>query len=81
MDKLGLGAFTQVMNLEAANEELREEILNDSNVPQEIKDVIIQSKQEFEEEQKRYKKYLEENKHRKIKGYNPDSFEPIYEDE
>lgn len=77
LDKL----IEQGAELARKHEELREEILNDSNVPQEIKDVIIQSKQEFEEEQKRYKKYLEENKHRKIKGYNPDSFEPIYEDE
>jgi hypothetical protein len=61
------------------HEELRNETLNDPNVPQEIKDALIQAKKEFEE--KEHKEELEINKHKKIKGYNPDNFEPIYEDE
>ena len=71
----------QCKELVRKHEQLRNETLNDPNVPQEIKDALIQSKNEFEKEQKEYKEYLEKNKHRKIKGYNPDNFEPIYEDE
>lgn len=77
IDKL----IEQGAELARKHEELRNEILNDPNVPQEIKDALIQAKKEFEEKEKEHKEYLEINKHRKIKGYHPDNFEPIYEDE
>lgn len=56
------------------------EIINNPDLPQEIKEALSKirahSKQKWEE----YEKYLEENKHKKIIGYNPETFEPIFED-
>lgn len=63
------------------HEQIREEMLNDSSLPQEIKEELIKLKQEFEEQRLKGEKYIEDNKHRKIVGYNPENFTPIYEDE
>lgn len=62
-------------------ESLQDEIVNNPKVPQEIKSEIIKMRENFKKEQELYKKYLEENKHRKIIGFNPENFKPIYEDE
>jgi len=75
----------EASELARKHEELRNEFLNDPNVPQVIKDDLNKLHKEFEEkmleDKKRLEKRLEENKHRKIIGYNPENFEPIYEDE
>jgi len=70
----------KMQELEKQQLGLREEILNNPDIPQEIKDTIIELQKESEKQKEEYEKYLEENKHRKIKGWNPDTFEPIYED-
>lgn len=62
-------------------ESLQDEIVNNPEVPQEIKSEIIKMRENFKKEQEVYKKYLEENKHRKIIGFNPENFKPICEDE
>ena len=55
------------------------EIMNDPDIPQDLKDKFSKIREESKKEQEKYKKYLEENKHRKIIGYNTENFEPIYE--
>ena len=49
IDKL----IEQGAELACKHEELRNEIINDPNVPQEIKDALIQAKKEFEETYKK----------------------------
>ena len=60
-------------------EELHTEILNDPNIPQDTKDEFMRLAKECGDEKIRYVKYLEENKDKKIIGYNPENFEPIFE--
>ena len=55
------------------------EIMNDPDIPQDLKDKFSKIREESKKEQEKYEKYLEENKHRKIIGYNTENFEPIYE--
>ena len=55
------------------------EIMNGPDIPQELKDKFSKIREESKKEQEKYEKYLEENKHRKIIGYNTVNFEPIYE--
>lgn len=61
-------------------EKLNELFLNNPDIPQELKDGLLKIREKFDKEKLEQDKYLEENKHRKIKGYNPDTFMPIYED-
>jgi hypothetical protein len=63
------------------HEQIRQEMLNDVSLPQEMKEELVKLNQEFEEQRLKDEKYIEDNKHRKILGYNPDTFMPIYEDE
>ena len=63
------------------HEQIREEMLDDGSLPQEMKEELVKLKQEFEEQHLKDEKYIEDNKHRKIVGYNPENFMPIYEDE
>ena len=63
------------------HEQIREEMLDDGSLPQEMKEELVKLKQEFEEQRLKDEKYIEDNKHRKIVGYNPENFMPIYEDE
>lgn len=62
-------------------EKIREEILNNPDVPQESKEEFIKLYKDFEKKKIDYAKKLEDNKHRKIIGFDPENFEPIYEDE
>ena len=55
------------------------EIMNDPDIPQDLKDKFSKIREESKKEQEKYEKYLEENKHRKIIGYNTENIEPIYE--
>ena len=48
--------------------------LNNPDIPQELKDELLKIREKFDKEKLEQDKYLEENKHRKIKGYNPDTF-------
>lgn len=62
-------------------EQLRQEMLNNNSLPQEMKDELIKMDEEFQQQRLKEEKYLQDNKHRKIVAYNPDNFMPIYEDE
>jgi uncharacterized protein (UPF0147 family) len=62
------------------HENLRNEIINDENVPKELRDELMKLKDEFEQQKNADDKYIKENKHRKIVGYS-ENFMPIYEDE
>lgn len=63
------------------HEQIREEMLDDGSLPQEMKEELVKLKQKFEEQRSKDEKYMEDNKHIKIVGYNPENFMPIYEDE
>lgn len=69
----------QGKELEAKMENFWNDIFNDPDVPQDIKDRIIEDREKLKKNAEEYEKYLEENKHRKIIGYNSETFEPIYE--
>ena len=60
-------------------EELEDEVLNNPDIAQEHKDFILKKREEAKQDKLEYEKYLEENKHRKIVGYDPETFEPRYE--
>jgi len=63
------------------HEQIREEMFDDGYLPQEMKEELVKLKQDFEEQRLKDEKYIEDNKHRKIVGYNPENFMPIFEDE
>lgn len=65
--------------LELKMDNFWDDMLNDPDVPQDMKDRIIEDREKLTKNREEYKKYLEDNKHRKIVGYNPENFEPIYE--
>lgn len=65
--------------IEIKMENFWDNILNDPDVPQDMKDYIIEDREKLKKNAEDYQKYLEENKHRKIIGYNSETFEPIYE--
>ena len=72
-----------IEKMKKISEEFRktdEFFLNNPDIPQELKDGLLKIREKFDKEKLEQDKYLEENKHRKIKGYNPDTFMPIYED-
>jgi len=64
---------------------LEDEFLNDPNIPEETKKGWIEGNKKIEEkfkaEEEEYQIWLEANKHKKIIGYNPENFRPIFEDE
>jgi len=62
------------------HENLRNEIINSEDTPKELKDAMIKIEEEFVQQKIDDDKYMEENKHRKIVGYN-ENFMPIYEEE
>jgi hypothetical protein len=66
-------------------EKIENEFLNDPNIPEDVKKDWVESKNKIKEkfklEEEQYQKFLEENKHKKIIGYNPENFTPIFEDE
>ena len=62
-------------------EQIRQEMLDSDYLPQEMKEELLKLNQEFEEQRLKEEKYIEDNKHRKIVGYNLENFMPIYEDE
>lgn len=64
--------------LAKAQEKLRSEILKNEIIPQELKDGLIKLKEKFEQQRIDDEKFIEDNKHRKIIGYDS-SFMPIYE--
>lgn len=71
-----------IEKMKQISEEFRktEEIfLNNPDIPQELKDGVLNIRENFDEKKLEQDKYLEENKHRKIKVYDPETFEPIYE--
>jgi hypothetical protein len=50
------------------------------DIPQEVKDKLTEIRMASDRRREEALKYLEENKHRKTVGYNPETFEPIFED-
>jgi hypothetical protein len=79
IDKL----IEQGAELVRKHEEIRSDILNDPELSQEFKDeyrkLIEQLDAGNTEEQKVFKQHQEENKGKKIIGYNAETFWPIYE--
>ena len=63
------------------HEQIRQEILGDETLlPKELKDELNKLKEQFDQQKIADDKYIEDNKHRKIVGYN-ERYLPIYEDE
>lgn len=60
-------------------DELHSEIMNSEFFTQEDKEGFAKLKKQFEEASMERTIKREENKHRKIIGYDPETFEPIYE--
>jgi len=69
----------KMKELSKRHEELQNEVLNNPDILQEDKDEFIKIRERFDKEEVDYEKYLENNKDRKIIGYDPETFEPIYE--
>jgi|688.fasta_scaffold1179945_2 hypothetical protein len=65
--------------LKKQHDELFNSIIHDDSIPQDIKNGLIEIRERFDNESAEYKKKLEENKGRKIIGYDTETFEPIYE--
>lgn len=63
------------------HEQIRQEILGDESLlPRELRDGLNKLKEQFDQQKIADDKYIEDNKHRKIVGYN-ERYLPIYEDE
>jgi len=61
------------------HEQIRQEILADETLlPKEIRDRLIKLEEEFHQQKNADDKYIEDNKHRKIVGYD-ERYMPIYE--
>jgi len=60
------------------HEILRNEIINNEDVPINLRNELIKLKEDFEQQKVEEDKYIEENKHKKIIGYT-ENFMPIYE--
>ena len=62
------------------HEQIRQEILGDETLlPKELKDELNKLKEQFDQQKIADDKYIEDNKHRKIVGYD-DRYMPVYED-
>lgn len=67
--------------LSQKHEQIRQEILADETLlPKELKDELNKLKEQFDQQKIDDDKYIEDNKHRKIVGYD-DRYMPVYEDE
>jgi hypothetical protein len=64
--------------LSQKHENLRDEIINDETSPKELTDGLIKLKEEFDQQKTADDKYIEDNKHKKIIGYD-ERYIPIYE--
>jgi hypothetical protein len=68
-------------SVQKKHEQIRQEILADETLlPKELRDGLIKLKEEFDQQKIVDNKYIEDNKHRKIVGYD-ERYMPIYEDE
>ena len=68
-------------NIHQKHEQIRQEILADESLlPKELRDGLIKLKEEFDQQKIVDDKYIEDNKHRKIVGYDG-GYIPIYGDE
>jgi hypothetical protein len=66
-------------NVHQKHEQIRQEILADETLlPKELRDGLIKLKEEFDQQKIVEDKYIEDNKHRKIVGYD-EGYMPIYE--
>lgn len=63
------------------HEQIRQEILADETLlPKELRDELNKLKEQFDQQKIDDDKYIEDNKYRKIVGYD-ERYIPIYEDE
>jgi len=63
------------------HEQIRQEILADETLlPKELRDGLNKLKEKFDQQKIDDEKYIEDNKHKKIIGYD-ERYIPIYEDE
>ena len=71
----------KVMNIKTKHEELRNEILNNDSIPQELKDKMNNLKTEFEMNWSEEDKLISDNikNGKKIVGYDKETFLPIFE--
>jgi hypothetical protein len=68
-------------NIHQKHEQIRQEILADESLlPKELRDGLIKLKEEFGQQKNADDKYIDDNKHRKIVGYD-ERYMPIYGDE
>ena len=69
------------MNIKTKHEELRNEILNNDSIPQELKDKMNNLKTEFEMNWSEEDKLISDNikNGKKIVGYDKETFLPIFE--
>jgi hypothetical protein len=58
--------------------EFRRELLNDPNIPQDFKELIMESNKELERRAAEQDKYLKQNPDSVIWGYDTITFEPSY---
>lgn len=66
-------------NVHQKHEQIRQKILADETLlPKELRDGLIKLKEEFDQQKIVEDKYIEDNKHRKIVGYD-ERYMPIYE--
>ena len=70
----------RALNIIKKHEEATNEFFNDESFPKELKEGLIKIREESEQHFKEYEAYMEQNKDRKIIGYNPDDFMPIFEE-
>lgn len=68
----------EILVKEKEKEDILKEYLNHPNTPKELEDALIQLRKEHDQKKFDDEKSIEDNKHRKIIGYDS-SFMPIYE--
>ena len=69
----------QADRIKQDGENLEKEILNNPNITDKMREEYLRIKEEHEIKRIEDEKYLEENKHKKIISYDPNTFLPIYE--
>ena len=75
----------KIEEISADIKKIEDEFLNNPNIPEETKKEWVEGKLKIEEkfklEEEEHQKWLDRNKGKKIIGYNPENFNPIFEDE
>lgn len=69
---------TKAAELAKRHAELEKEIMENSNIPDDVKSEMIRIRKQFESEKVKYEEYLKKNEGCEIVGYNPENFKPIF---